>query len=177
MKNRWLMFGAVLIALVSFAFVAAACSDDDDDGNGNGEPTAAEEPANGDGDPEATEEPANGDGDAGGSAVDVTVAEFSVTPSETSVSAGTITFSVTNDGAQPHNLKVIASDLAPDALPVDDDAFVADEAEIDVVATTSDISVGETEDLVVELEAGSYVLICNVPSHYTSGMTVSFTVE
>ena len=35
---------------------------------------------------------------------------------------------------------------------------------------------GATEELTVDLEAGSYVLVCNIPAHYRQGMSTPFTV-
>ena len=45
-----------------------------------------------------------------------------------------------------------------------------------------EIPVGESKDLSVNLEAGSYVLICNIfqepeDSHYQFGMRIGFEVE
>lgn len=55
------------------------------------------------------------------STVNVTLKEFSVTPDRTSANAGHITFDVTNVGEDMHEFLVIKTDLAPDALPTEDD--------------------------------------------------------
>ena len=94
-----------------------------------------------------------------------------------SVPAGTVTFNVSSDGAIFHNLIVVATDLAPDGLPVDGALFAVDEQQVEVVASTADLDPGDTEELTVDLAAGDYVLICNIPTHYSAGMTVAFTVE
>jgi uncharacterized cupredoxin-like copper-binding protein len=45
------------------------------------------------------------------------------------------------------------------------------------------MEVGSSEDLTVDLDAGNYVLICNIwdedeqESHYQEGMRAAFTVE
>jgi uncharacterized cupredoxin-like copper-binding protein len=39
-----------------------------------------------------------------------------------------------------------------------------------------DIEKGATPKLTIDLDAGSYVLICNVAGHYRQGMRTSFTV-
>ena len=154
-KNRWLIV-AIIAALVSLGMIAAACGDDSDgdsDGDVNGPPAVT-------------------------TTVDVGLTEFTVSPSPESASAGSVTFNVSNDSdVQSHNLKVIRTDLDPDALPVEEAAFAVDEDQVDVVASSSDMATGSTEEVTADLEAGSYVLICNVPSHYQSGMTVAFTVE
>ena len=56
-------------------------------------------------------------------------------------------------------------------------------AGIEPVDEIEDIAVGDTPSLTVDLEAGSYVLICNIYSedekeaHYSEGMRIGFTVE
>jgi uncharacterized cupredoxin-like copper-binding protein len=123
-------------------------------------------------------------GDDGGGTVEVTLQEFAVVPSESSVSAGEVTFDATNEGPDdPHELVVIQSDLAIDALPTDENGAVDEEGEgITVLDEIEEFPVGETQSLTLDLEAGSYVLICNIwdedeqESHYQEGMRVAFTV-
>jgi uncharacterized cupredoxin-like copper-binding protein len=126
-----------------------------------------------------------GDDDDDATTIDVSLAEWSVTPSSSSVAAGEVTFSVTNDGEEPHEFLVIRSDLAADALPTDDDGKVPED-EIDLLEEIEPFAAGTTEELTLNLEAGSYVLICNIvelvpgeepESHYGEGMRTSFTVE
>ena len=121
--------------------------------------------------PTATPEPLP----PGAQEVTVTLTEFSVDVDPASLTDGTIVFQVANDGAIPHNLRVIATDLAPDALPTSGGSV--DEEQLEVVASTSDFEAGGTQTSTVEqLAPGNYVLICNVPSHYLSGMFVGFEV-
>ena len=100
--------------------------------------------------------------------VAVTVADFSVTPDPDSASAGDVTFDITNDAGQTHEFVVFKTDLAPDQLPTDENGDV-DEVE--------DIEGGSTKSLTVNLDAGSYVLICNLPGHYAQGMHAGFSVS
>ena len=160
MKTKSMPFGAaaVLLALLSLILVVAACSDDDSDAD----PTATE----------VSDEPA-----AAETSVDVSLTEFVLEPSVESVPAGTVTFNVSSNGAIFHNLKVVATDLAPDGLPTDDATFGVDESQVNIVGSTADLDPGDTEELTLDLEAGNYVLICNIPTHYDIGMTVAFTVE
>lgn len=109
--------------------------------------------------------------------VGVSLTEFVVEPSVASISAGTVTFNVSNDGAIFHNLLVVATDLPPDGLPTNDATFTADESRLDVVGSTATLNPGETVELTVDLTVGNYVLICNIPTHYEIGMTVAFRVE
>jgi uncharacterized cupredoxin-like copper-binding protein len=128
---------------------------------------------------------AAGSGAAGGTTVDVTLQEWAVVPAETSAPAGTVTFAVTNEGPDDvHEFVIISTDLEPGDLPTDDTGAVDEAGEgIEVIDEIEDIPVGETQEVTVDLEAGSYVLICNVydteeqEAHYSEGMRVAFTVE
>ena len=106
----------------------------------------------------------------------VSLVEFDVLPESGSVVAGQFDFLVTNDGVALHNLRVIRTDLAADDLPLSGPGVDEAAAELELVAGSADISSGGTESLSVELAPGSYVLICNVPGHYLSGMQVGFEV-
>jgi uncharacterized cupredoxin-like copper-binding protein len=123
---------------------------------------------------------------ADGTTVEVTLQEFAIVLGETSAPAGTVTFAVTNDGPDLiHEFVVIRTDLAAADLPVDDTTGAVDESGdgIEVVDELEDVEVGSTVELTVDLEAGAYVLICNIDegtpdtSHYHNGMRAAFTVE
>lgn len=116
-----------------------------------------------------------------GTVVDVSLREFSVTPETASAPAGPITFRVTNDGDVAHEFLVIRTDLAPDALPTEDNgAYEENGAGTEVVDEIEQINPGRTSNLTVTLEAGNYVLICNMVNqgfeHYALGMHTAFTV-
>jgi len=164
----------ILLSLIPAALLlvtAAACGDDDDDDDGNGGATTAPD----------------GTGDGEGTDVAITLQEFSVIPSPLSAAPGTVNFNISNDGPDdPHEFVVIKTDLAPDALPTVEDGSVDEEGEgIEVKDEVEDLEVGGTETLTVDLEAGAYVLICNIveeedgetESHYAEGMHAGFTVE
>jgi uncharacterized cupredoxin-like copper-binding protein len=118
--------------------------------------------------------------------VDVSLREFSIAPSVASAPAGTVTFEVTNDGPNDvHEFVVVRTDLAPDALPTDADGSVLEDGEgMEVINEIEDLAVGASETLMLTLEAGSYVLICNIveeedgetEAHYALGMRTAFTV-
>jgi hypothetical protein len=169
MKTHWAISLIAAAALVGG--LAIGCGDDDGD-----EET-----------PEATSPAGTATAGGGGAAqtVDVTLKEFEVLPDPDSVSAGAITFSATNDGPDDaHELVIIQTDLAPGDLPTADDGSV-DEDQVDVIDEIEEFAVGGTEQLTVDLDAGAYVLICNVvetaegvtEAHYELGMRTAFTVE
>jgi uncharacterized cupredoxin-like copper-binding protein len=123
--------------------------------------------------------------DEGGGTVAVTLQEFAVVPAESSIGAGEVTFEVTNEGPDDvHEFVVFKTDLAPDALPTGEDGSVDEAGEgLTLIDEIEDIAVGDAPNLTVDLEAGSYVLICNIydatedEAHYQEGMFVGFTVE
>ena len=156
---------AIVAAMAVLLLIAAACGSDDDGGS-----TAA-----------------TGGNTGSEAGVDVTVQEFAVVPATDSAPAGDVTFSVTNKGPEDtHEFVVFKTDLAPDALPTASDGSVDEEGEgLELVDEIEDIAVGDTPTLTVSLDAGSYVLICNIVeqeegetiAHYQQGMRVAFTVE
>ena len=129
---------------------------------------------------------ASGDGD-GGEEVNVVISEFTVEPDPESVDAGEVTFVVDNQGGDTHEFLVVDADSA-DALPVDDDGAFDEAAfgEDKVLDEVEDIESGATAELTLDLEAGTYLLLCNVveeeesgevESHFMKGMHATFTVE
>jgi uncharacterized cupredoxin-like copper-binding protein len=122
----------------------------------------------------------------GGTTVGVTLQEFAVLPAQDSAPAGDVTFNVTNEGPEDtHEFVVFRTDLAPDALPTPADGSVDEEGEgIELIDEIEDIAVGDSPTLAVSLDAGSYVLICNIVEeddetivHYQQGMLTGFTVD
>ena len=88
--------------------------------------------------------------------VAVTEGEMFIELSEDSLSAGTYTFEVTNDGRMPHD-------------------FVVEQGGSDV-AGTAVLQPGESATLEVELAPGDYVFYCSVGAHRAAGMEVPVTV-
>ena len=118
--------------------------------------------------------------------VDVTLKEWSVTPSRDSAPAGDVTFNVRNEGPdRDHQLVIVRTDLAPENLPTKSNGTVDEGADgVKVVGKISRVGKGERSSGVYTLKAGKYVLICNLydeengqkVSHYQQGMRVAFTV-
>lgn len=148
LRGRWLVVSMV----VGLALVAASCGDDDG---------------------------GSGDGGTADGTVSATLADYSITLDQSSAPAGDVAFNVTNEAEQVHEFVVLQTDLAEDALPTDDagDVDEAGDPGITLVDEIEDIQPGDTPTLNVTLEAGSYVIICNLPGHYSQGMHTAFTVE
>jgi uncharacterized cupredoxin-like copper-binding protein len=119
--------------------------------------------------------------------VEVKLQEWAVIPAQDAVPAGEITFEVENTGPDhSHELVVIRTDLASDALPTAEDGSVDEDGEgTEVIGELEEFPPGETRTSTFDLEAGTYVLICNVVEehagetmvHYAMGMRAPFTVE
>lgn len=128
--------------------------------------------------------PACGGGDEGGT-VQVTLQEFAVSTDPATVGAGEVVFEATNEGPDDvHEFVVFRTDLGPTELPTDENGAVVETGEgIELIGEIEDIPVGETQSVTLDLEAGNYVLICNIwdedeqEAHYQEGMRTTFTVS
>ena len=148
----------VVVLLVIAMFALAARGDDDDEAAAPATPTETASPSA-----------------SAASTVSVTLAEWTVTPNTSSVSAGDITFLAFNKGETAHELEVIRSEEEPHLLPVEG-GYVPEFA-VDLAGEIEALPAGGTEQATFQLPAGNYVLICNLPSHYLAGMRSGFTVN
>jgi plastocyanin len=128
-------------ALAALSFALAAC------GGGSSSSSSTPAPAGG-----------GGSSSSGGSgtAVDVTLADFSIDVSGgTTLDPGTYTFNVTNTSATGHNLTIEGPGVEDEATPT--------------------FSSG-SEQLTVTLSDGTYEFYCSVPGHKEAGMETDVTV-
>src|SRR3954468_2722567 len=145
------LFSRITIAIAAFAMVGAvACSS-----STSSTSTSA------------------GGSTAGG--VSATEKDFAIDFASSSAPAGSVTFNISNEGPSAHEFVVIETDDAPDALPTKNGTV--DEDNLTVVDEAEDIAPSTTATLTTDLEAGSYVIICNVPGHYEAGMHTAFTAS
>jgi uncharacterized cupredoxin-like copper-binding protein len=107
--------------------------------------------------------------------VAATEQDFAISVNPGSTAAGDVTFTVTNNGPSTHEFLVVKSDKDPASLPVEDG--IVPEDGLDVVDEIEDIAPGTAPTLTVNLEAGSYILMCNITDHYQAGMHTGFTVS
>jgi uncharacterized cupredoxin-like copper-binding protein len=109
--------------------------------------------------------------------VTVSLASFSLSPSPASAPAGSVTFNISNTAAEDvHEFVVVQSDLAAGELPIGAEGAI-DESALTVVDEVEEMAPGASASLTVDLAAGHYVLLCNVPGHYGLGMRADFTVN
>ncbi len=111
-----------------------------------------------------------------GGGIAVSLGEWFVKPAQDAASAGEITFSAKNDGKVEHELEVVRTDTPAGDFPLEGDRANVDEVG-EEIAEVHGVAPGQSKPLRVSLEPGKYVLICNFPRHYESGMHSPFTVR
>jgi uncharacterized cupredoxin-like copper-binding protein len=111
----------------------------------------------------------------GGSTIAATEKDFEISLDPSTASAGEVTFDISNEGPSTHEFVIVQSDLAADKLPVKD-GLVSEDA-VTVVDEAEDIAPSTTADLTVDLDAGTYIIICNIVGHYEQGMHTTLTVS
>ena len=134
------------LALAVALGLLTACSGGEESSGSGGTSAAATSP----GDSAAPTSAAEGE------TITATEGEMFIELSEDSISAGTYTIEVTNDGSGTHD-------------------FVVERDGNDVAGTDS-IGPGSSASLTVDLEPGEYVFYCSVGNHRAMGMEVAVTV-
>ena len=117
------------------------------------------------------------DGDTAGDGIAVTLKDFAIELGETSAPAGSVTFDVVNDGPSVHEFELIDTDIPADSFEVESGVAATTADGGVIVDEVEEVAPGTTAGLTVDLEAGTYALVCNIANHYESGMFTSFTVE
>jgi uncharacterized cupredoxin-like copper-binding protein len=112
---------------------------------------------------------------SGGTEVAVSLRDDAVTLAPSSADAGTVTFASSNEGTVTHEIEVFRGDVDPATLPVEDNVAVTDGLEL--VDEIEDITPGATANLTVDLESGTYVVMCNLPTHFEKGMHAVLSVR
>lgn len=115
----------------------------------------------------------DGAGNAG-TTVAVTLVDDAVTLEPATVPAGPVRFEATNEGTMTHELEIFAGATTTE-LPVESNVAVTEGLEL--LDEVEDIVPGATGELAVDLEPGSYLVVCNLPGHYAAGMAALLTVE
>lgn len=93
---------------------------------------------------------------------------------QATVPAGTVTFTVTNEGVKKHEFVILSTDTPLDQLAVEGDEVVEDD--YTSPGEIGDLPAGDTQTLTVDLTPGPYALICNLKGHYRMKMDTAFTV-
>jgi uncharacterized cupredoxin-like copper-binding protein len=103
--------------------------------------------------------------------------DWDLTVSPGTVPAGKITFSASNEGPSTHEFEIFAGaeDIDLASLPIE--GSVANTEGLTLVDEVEDVVSGTTAELTVDLEAGTYAVVCNLPDHYAEGMYATLVVE
>ncbi len=100
-----------------------------------------------------------------------TAQSFAIAP--VTVKTGKVTFTFKNTGTRQHEMIMLKTDEAFDALKVGADNKVSEAASVGEISETD---AGKTVTKTLDLAAGKYVIVCNIEKHYTQGMRAAFTV-
>jgi uncharacterized cupredoxin-like copper-binding protein len=102
---------------------------------------------------------------------------MSVRLDKPTVKAGAITFDVTNwSRGVLHEVLVVSVDNPSAPLPYDYSQARVPEEQVKVLGEAADLQPNMSKTFQLTLGPGSYLLICNVPGHYATGMWVPLNV-
>ena len=118
-----------------------------------------------------------GGGTGPSTTVAATVKDFTLSLDKTSAAAGSIKFDITNQGPSGHEFVILKTDLAADTLPIKDNTVDTSAPGITSIAEAEGIGTGTSKSLTKGLDAGKYVMICNIAGHYQQGIHTSFVVN
>ena len=116
--------------------------------------------------------------------VHVTMDEWDMKPDVTSAPAGKISFVVVNEGKHLHEIVILKTALAGNALVIRKDWDGINDSETDKVDESAsgensgevEVEAGETGAGTFNLQPGHYVFVCNQKGHYRHKMFADFTV-
>jgi len=101
--------------------------------------------------------------------VQVKLSEYTVAPDVDPIESGRTVFELRNSGpTKQHELYIIRTDLAADALPTNEDGS-AQLDDLDVIAHADPLRIGGPARIDIEMEPARYVLICNVVDRAEDG--------
>lgn len=114
--------------------------------------------------------------------IDAALTTYNIALSKNTAKAGDITFHVHNDATDlKHEFVIFKTDLPDDQLPLTADGAVDENGAGVTHIDEVEVEPGQAADLKVNLQAGKYVMICNIndnnEQHYQHGMHVAFTVQ
>ena len=106
------------------------------------------------------------------------VSEWSVEVSATRAKAGEVIFAMANFGTLQHEFLVTKTSFEPGKIPLGENNRFDEELDgIEVIDEIPEWPVNEAKVLKIELEPGTYELLCNIEGHYANGMHQTFIVE
>lgn len=112
--------------------------------------------------------------------VNAELGEYYIKPDKSEVPAGKVRFVAKNVGQLEHELIVLKTELAADQLPYNEKEQKAEEEQAGQVLgeiEPDELPPGKSAEMTLDLAAGHYVLLCNLPQHYKNGMHIDFRVR
>lgn len=110
---------------------------------------------------------------ATGGKITVDTTEYAFAPKTITAKAGKLKVTLVNKGKIPHELVVLKSAAAADALKVTGGRV----SEKTSVGEVSETNAGVAKSAKLDLKPGTYVYVCNIPGHYADGMYGTLTVK
>lgn len=108
---------------------------------------------------------------------DMSKATMGIKATPDTAKAGVVTFKVTNDSKDTiHEMIVMYLADPTKPLPYIDAEQRVDEDKAGDKGEVSELDPGKSGSLTVNLQPGTYLLICNVAGHYAAGMWTKFEV-
>jgi uncharacterized cupredoxin-like copper-binding protein len=111
-----------------------------------------------------------------GAELEATLSDFQFTPdSWTAAADEDVTIELTNEGAVTHEWVILQSGVNIESeadLPETEEELLAD-----FVLTETEIESGTSQDMVFNVPAGTYQVICAIPTHFDAGMEGTLTIE
>jgi uncharacterized cupredoxin-like copper-binding protein len=108
--------------------------------------------------------------------VAVTLDDYAIRPATATIPSGEVTFAIENVGATKHEMVVIRTDVAIDDMAVEDHETDEEAPGMTPIGEVEDVEPGESTSLVLTLEPGRYVFLCNLPRHFERGMATEVQV-
>lgn len=138
------------------AFVLAGCGSNPGGNAATGSPSATSPPASTSASPAPTAGSSTSAETSAPRSVTATETEFAIRLSKNSLSPGTYTFMVENQGSVSHNLVIEGPGLTATSSPT--------------------LEGGQSGEVTVTLQKGSYELWCSVDGHRALGMSLTISV-
>jgi uncharacterized cupredoxin-like copper-binding protein len=108
----------------------------------------------------------------------VSEADAGMRLSQKSAPAGVVTFKVSNTSKETiHEMVLVYLKNPTKPLPYMDGENRVDEDKVVTKGEVSELDPGKSGSLTVALQPGRYLLMCNVPGHFESGMWSEFEVS
>jgi uncharacterized cupredoxin-like copper-binding protein len=104
---------------------------------------------------------------AGDTAINFVEKDFAIAMDKSTIKAGSITFNIKNSGPSPHNIGITKEADSSKGAGITGP----------VIKDSDTIDPGKTTSITVDLQPGTYNVVCTVPGHVQLGMIMKLTVQ